>query len=84
MFITRLQRIYHSQHLGGISTGRRGIGHDQSDGLLWVDDEDGADGESYSLLIHIRRILVIQPARARRGITHIVSPCFPRLLTQPP
>lgn len=62
MLITRLQRIHYSKHLGGISPGRCGIGHDQSDSLLRVDDEDGADGESDSLLVHIRRVLMIDPA----------------------
>lgn len=61
VLVTSLKGVYNTEHLGGIAAGRGGVGEDQADGLLGVDDEDRSDGEGNSLSINIGGILVVQP-----------------------
>lgn len=65
VLVTRLERIEHAQNLGSVAAGRSWVGEDQADGLLWVDDEDAADGEGDALLVNVGRILVVDPARSQ-------------------
>ena len=60
VLVASLKRIDDAEHLGRIAARRSRIGHDQSDGLLGIDNEDGADGEGDALLVDIRRILLVQ------------------------
>ena len=48
VLIAGLQRIDHPKNLGGIATGRCGVGENEADGLLRVDDENGTDGKGLS------------------------------------
>ena len=43
-----LQSIDNTEDLGGVTTSRGGVGHDQTDLLAGVNDEDRADGESHA------------------------------------
>jgi len=61
VLVTGLEGVDDTEHLGGIAASRGGVGEDETDGLLGVDDEYGSDGESNSLSINIGRILVVQP-----------------------
>lgn len=60
MLISRLQAIHNPQDLGRIPTRAGGITQDQTNRLLRINDEDRADGECNALLIHVRRVLMIQ------------------------
>lgn len=46
VLVASLQRVDHPEHFGSITTGRGWIGQNQADGLLGIDDEHRADGES--------------------------------------
>lgn len=59
MLIARLQRVDASQHLGGVTAGGGRVRQDQADGLLGVDDEDGADGEGDALGVDVGGVLVV-------------------------
>lgn len=71
MLVTGLKRIDHTEDLCSISTRRGRIGHDQSNGLLGVDDEDGADGEGDTLFVDVGGILLVE---------HIIEQCDLSLL----
>jgi hypothetical protein len=45
VLVSRLQRIHDAKDLGRVAARGSGIGENSADGLLGVDDEDGADGE---------------------------------------
>jgi hypothetical protein len=45
VLVTGLQRIDDAKDFSGVAAGRSWVGEDEADGLLGVDDEDGADGE---------------------------------------
>ena len=62
VLVACLERIDDAEDLGGVATGAGGVGEDSADGLLGVDDEDGADGESNALLIDVGGVLVVDPA----------------------
>ena len=64
VLIARLQRINNAKHLGSIAASRSRVGKYKADGLCWVDDENGADGESDALLVNIGGVLVIQPSKS--------------------
>jgi hypothetical protein len=66
LLITRLQRINHTQHLGGIATCRGGIHHGETDFLGRVDDEHGADRKGDALLVYVGQVLLVH---------HVVQPC---------
>lgn len=61
VLVAGLQRVDHAQDLGGVAAGAGGVGEDQADALLGVDDEDAADGESNALLVHVGGVLVVDP-----------------------
>lgn len=61
VLVTSLEGVNASQHFSSVSSSRCWVGEDESDGLLRVDDEDGANGEGDSLRINIGDVLVIQP-----------------------
>lgn len=43
----------------GVTTGGGGVGHDQTDLLGGVNDEDGADGQSQALGVNVGGVLVV-------------------------
>ena len=61
MLVTGLEGVDNTEHFGGIAAGGCGVGEDETDGLLGVDDEYGSDGESNSLSIDVGGVLVVQP-----------------------
>ena len=63
VLVARLQRVDDAQDLGGVAAGGGGVGENSADGLLWVDDEDGADGERNAFGVDVGRILVVKPVR---------------------
>jgi hypothetical protein len=48
LLVAHLQAINDAQHFGGVPAGGGRVHHGQADLFGWVDDEDGADGESDS------------------------------------
>ena len=59
----RLEGVDNSEDLSGVAAGGGWVGEDETDGLLWVDDEDRADGEGNTLLVDVGGILVVNPGR---------------------
>jgi hypothetical protein len=51
ILITRLQRVDNAQHLGRVATSRSRVRQNGADGLLWVDDVNGSDGEGLELTV---------------------------------
>lgn len=46
MLVGGLEGVDDTEDLGGVTAGGGGVGQDETDLLVGVDDEDGADGES--------------------------------------
>jgi hypothetical protein len=63
VLITSLEGVDDTENLGSVATSGGGVGQDQTDGLLGVNDEDGADGKGDALGVHVGGILVVQPRR---------------------
>ena len=61
VLVAGLERVHHAEDLSGVAAGRGWVGHNQADGLLWVDDEDAADGEGDALGVDVGGILVVDP-----------------------
>ena len=61
VLVTSLERVNHAEHLGGVAAGGRGVGEDETDGLLRVDDEDRADGEGDPFGVDVGGVLVVEP-----------------------
>lgn len=62
VLVARLERVDDAEHLGRVAARRGGVREDETDRLLGVDDEDGADGESNALGVDVGRVLVVEPA----------------------
>lgn len=60
VLVTELEGVNDTEDLVKVATGRGGVGEGEADGLLGVDDEDGADGEWDTLGIEVGQVLVIQ------------------------
>lgn len=60
VLVSSLERINDSQNLSGVAPGRCGIGQNETDSLLGVDDEDASNGEGDALAIHIGGVLVVK------------------------
>jgi hypothetical protein len=54
-----LESINDTENLGGVTASGGGVGHDQTDLLGGVDDEDGADGQSHTLGVDVGGILEV-------------------------
>jgi hypothetical protein len=65
VLVAGLEGVDHAENLGGVAAGGGGVGHDQADGLLGVDDENGADGEGDALGVDVGGVLVVKPVFAR-------------------
>lgn len=63
VLVARLQRVDDAQDLGRVATGGSRVGQDGADGLLGVDDEDGADGEGDALFVDVGGVLVVEPVK---------------------
>lgn len=62
MLVTSLERVDDAQNLGGVTASAGRVREDGADGLLGVDDEDRADGESNALGVNVGGILVVDPS----------------------
>jgi hypothetical protein len=61
VLVASLEGVDNAQNLGGVAASAGGVGENSADGLLGVDHEDGADGESNALGIDVGSILVVDP-----------------------
>ena len=61
VLVASLERVDNAQNLGGVTASAGGVREDGADGLLGVDDEDRADGESNALGVNVGGILVVDP-----------------------
>lgn len=61
VLVTGLERVDDTEDLGGVAAGGGRVGQDETDGLLGVNDEDRADGESNAFLINVGGVLVVEP-----------------------
>ena len=73
VLVASLQRVDDAQNLGGVATSGSRVAQDCADGLLGVDDEDGADGEGDALGVDVGRILVVEHVVGQRNLTLLVS-----------
>ena len=73
MLVSCLQRIHNSQNLGRVATSRGGIREDSTDGLLRVNDKNGADCESNALGVHVGSILVVEHVIQQGDLSLLVS-----------
>lgn len=71
VLVTSLERVDNTEDLGGIPTSRCWVGHDQTDSLFGINDEDGADGECNALGVDVGSVLVVQ---------HVIEVCNLSLL----
>ena len=62
VLVTSLERVDNAQNLGGVAASAGRVREDGADGLLGVDDEDRADGESNALGVNVGGILVVDPS----------------------
>ena len=62
VLVASLERVDNAQNLGGVTASAGRVREDGADGLLGVDDEDGADGESNALGVNVGGILVVNPS----------------------
>lgn len=62
VLVARLKRVNDTEDLGGVTTSRGGVGQDEANGLLGVNDEDGSDGESNALGVDVGGVLVVKPS----------------------
>lgn len=60
VLIAGLQGVHDPEDFSSIAASGGRVGQNRANGLLRVDNEDGADSEGDALLIYIRGILVIQ------------------------
>ena len=66
VLVAGLKGVDDTENLGGVAASRSRVRHDQSNGLLRVDDEDRADGECNALGVDVGCILVIKPIIRRQ------------------
>lgn len=63
VLVTGLEGVKDTEDLGGVTAGGGWVGEDETDLLLGVNDEDGADGESNALGVDVGSVLVVDPAQ---------------------
>ena len=81
MLVTSLERVDDAQHLGGVTASRGRVREDGADGLLRVDDEDRADGESNALGVDVGGILVVQHVVGKSNLPLLVADDWESQLT---
>jgi hypothetical protein len=70
VLVAGLEGVDDAQDFGGVAASGGRVGEDGADGLLGVDDEDGADGEGNALLVDVGGILVVDPVRRNASARH--------------
>jgi hypothetical protein len=53
VLVTSLKRVHNTENLLGVAAGGCWVGENETDGLLWINDEDGSDGESLPQVISL-------------------------------
>ena len=61
VLVAGLERVEDTENLGRVAASRGGVGQDETDLLVGVNDKDGADGESDALLVDVGGVLVVEP-----------------------
>lgn len=61
VLVASLEGVDDAEDLGAVAASGGGVGEDGADGLLGVDDKDGADGEGNALGIDIGSVLIVDP-----------------------
>jgi hypothetical protein len=61
VLVASLKAVEDAEDLGTVTACAGGIRQDKTNGLLGVDDEDGADGERNALLVDVGSVLVVDP-----------------------
>lgn len=61
VLVTSLEGVDDAEDLGGVAASGGRVREDGADGLLGVDDEDRADGESNALGVDVGGVLVVDP-----------------------
>jgi hypothetical protein len=62
ILIRCLQGVNDAKQFGGVAACGGGIGEDEADGFLGVNNEDGADGEGDTAGVNVGGVLVVEPA----------------------
>jgi len=73
VLVAGLQAVDDAEDLVAVAARGGGVGEDGADGLLGVDDEDRADGESNSLLVDVGGVLVVQHVVLEGDLTVLVT-----------
>ena len=73
MLVTSLERVDNAQDLGGVTASAGRVREDGADGLLGVDDEDRADGESNALGVNVGGILVVNHIVGKSNLALLVA-----------
>jgi len=73
VLVAGLEGIDNSENLGGVASSGSGVGKDEADGLLGVDDEDGTDSESNTLGINVGGVLVVEHVICVRNLAVLVA-----------
>lgn len=60
LLVRGLQGIHDTEHLGSVTAGRGRVGQGETDLLVGVNDEDRADGQGQTLLVHVGGVIVVQ------------------------
>lgn len=73
VLVAGLEGVDDAENLGGVAAGGGRVGEDGADGLLGVNDEDRADGESDALLIDVGSVLVVDHVVRERDLALLVT-----------
>jgi hypothetical protein len=81
VLVASLEGVDDTENFGGVAASGGWVREDEADGLLWVNDENRADGERNALGIDIGSILVVKPRRGQfshpasrsRAHSHVVG-----------
>jgi hypothetical protein len=73
VLIAGLQAVEDTENLGSVAAGGGGVREDETDGLLGVDDEDGANGERNALGVDVGGILVVDHVVGKSDFALLVA-----------
>lgn len=61
VLVASLEGVDDAQDFGRVAASRGWVGQNGADGLLGINDEDGANGESNAFLVDVGGILIVEP-----------------------
>lgn len=73
MLVASLERVDNAEDLGSVAASGGRVGENSADGLLGVDDEDGADGESNTLGVDVGGVLVVEHVVGESNLAFLVA-----------